>query len=270
MKVAPLLIWLAGAVSPLPAAIITLQPSRDTAIYSSQATHSNGGGAGLFAGTDGTGAASRSLLAFDFSAIPSDATITEVKMTLTLGMVAGSGGSGGGSATATIGLFKVSQNWGEGTAGNTSQSSGISGSGQGFNAVAGDATWSSAAYLSTLWATPGGDHATAASASLFLDNNTVGNSFTWLSTPELVADVQGWLTNPGANFGWELINANESVARTAYIFYSRNWPSFPSGNVNQVPMLEVTYMVPEPHTTALLAAGVLCVPIRRRSHARKA
>jgi hypothetical protein len=270
MKAVFLLVWVLCAIAPLPAAIVTLQPSKDNTIYSSQTSRSNGGGAGLFAGTDGTGAPARSFLSFDLSGIPADATITEVKMTLTLGMVAGGGGAGTSPQNATIAMFKVSQNWGEGNAGNNTVSSGIMGSGQGFAAGPGDATWSAAAFPSTLWSNPGGDHAANASASLFLDNNITGNSFTWLSTPELVADVQGWLATPNANFGWELINANEAAARTAYIFYSRNWPSFPAGSASQVPILEVTYTVPEPHTMALLAAGAFCVPIRRRSHARKA
>ena len=80
-------------------------------------------------------------------------------------------------------------------------------------ASAGDATWASAFHPSTAWTNAGGDHSSTASASLFLDNNTVGNSFTWLSTTQLIADVQGWLDHPGTNFGWEVINADETSVR---------------------------------------------------------
>jgi hypothetical protein len=249
------------------AVIITLTPSKDAAIYSLQKDNSNGGGAGLFVGTDGNANPSRSLISFDLSSIPAGATITEVKLTLTLGQV--SGGFGGDPPTnATIGIFEVARNWGEGITGNNTQSSGIPMTGQGFPAGLGDATWNSANHQSVLWTTPGGDHAATASASLFLSNNIVGSAFTWLSTPELIADVQGWLDNPTSNFGWELINANESVDRTAYIFYSRNWPSFPSGNAGQVPMLQITYTIPEPSVAVLLALAAFLVPTRRRPHAR--
>ena len=152
-------------------------------------------------------------------------------------------------------MFDVSHSWGQGTAGNPSDSSGIGASGGGFPAGTGDATWNSAFNGQTLWTTPGGDHASTASDTLFLNGNTTGTAFTWLSTPQMVADVQGWLNNPATNFGWELINADEVDVRTLYGFYSSEWATFPGGLASQEPALQITYTVPEPAAGSL---GALC------------
>ncbi|MCL4211824.1 MAG: hypothetical protein KJZ68_14310, partial [Phycisphaerales bacterium] len=47
--------------------------------------------------------------------------------------------------------------------------------------------------------------------------------YTWGSTSGMVGDVQGWLDNPAANFGWVLIG-NEAVSVTAKRFDSRENP----------------------------------------------
>lgn len=243
--------------------VVTLGADKDNAIINgANVNNSNGGAPAFFSGTDGNSAIHRALISFDFSTIPAGSTITDVRLTLTLGQVAS-----GGATTATIGLFGVTKNWGEGTA--NSGIAGIAGSGAGVAAGAGDATWNAAAFPGTLWATPGGDHAVAASASLFLPNNTVNNSFTWLSTPQSVADVQGWLDNPATNFGWELINGNEVTAKTIYGFYSREWSNLHfGGNASQVPALQVTFTAPVPEPSAFLLMGVAgfsLLTLRRRA-----
>ena len=54
-------------------------------------------------------------------------------------------------------------------------------------------------------------------------------SYTWESTSQLVADVQSWLDNPTANFGWLLLG-DESKPQTTKRFDSKdnelekNWP----------------------------------------------
>ena len=106
----------------------------------------------------------------------------------------------------------------------------------------------------TLWTTAGGDHAAAVSASLLLETRTLETRFTWLSTPQLIADTQSWLDNSATNFGWEIINAVEASASTVFGFYSSEQHTFPGGNVDQEPILQVTYTVPEPGTKMLLAA----------------
>jgi hypothetical protein len=245
------------------AAQATLGADKDNSIFASHVNNSLGGGPAFFSGTNANNSARRALLSFDLSSIPSGAVVTDVQLTLTLAQVSGSNPPG----MATIGLFDLAQSWGEGTAGSTSL--GVGGTGNGFTASAGDATWNAATSGSTPWGAAGGDHAAAASASLTLVGTTPGTAYTWLSTPQLVADVQGWLNNPATNFGWELINANESTANSLYGFYSSEWHTFAGGLASQEPVLQVTYSVPEPRVAALGAlAGFVCL-LRRHRHAAK-
>ena len=67
------------------------------------------------------------------------------------------------------------------------------------------------------WRTPGGDFLGEASAS-----ETVSGMgrYTWGSTSQMVADVQGWLDDPSTNFGW-LIMGNESEMKTSKRFDSK-------------------------------------------------
>jgi len=94
------------------------------------------------------------------------------------------------------------ESWGEGT---TGAGGSIGGTGQGSTANPGDATWNARMFPGTLWTTPGGDHDAIASATLSV-TSVINNPYTWLSTPGLVSDVQGWLDTPATNFGWEVIN----------------------------------------------------------------
>jgi len=244
------------------AAVLTLGADKDTSIFQNNVNNAGGGGPGLFAGTNGSNSPRRALISFDLSSIPAGSTITNVQLTLTLGQVAGMGPD-----TATIGLFALTRNWGEGAA--NSGVSGIGGSGNGAAAGTGDATWNAAMFPGTVWTTAGGDHAPAVSASLLLETRTLETRFTWLSTPQLIADTQGWLNNSATNFGWEIINAVESSASTVFGFYSSEQHTFPGGNADQEPVLQVTYTVPEPGTNILLvaAAGMWLAGRWRRAHA---
>jgi hypothetical protein len=244
--------------------VVVLPAKKDASIVAGNPNNSNGGGPCFFSGTDGNSSPHRALIAFDLSSIPAGSTITNVQLTLTLAQVAGSGGGGGGmiAHSATIGLFPLTQNWGEGTV--ESDAVGIGGTGQGGPANAGDATWNAAFYQQTLWNNPGGDHVSNASESLFMDSNVQGTVYTYPSTTQLVADVQGWLNSPATNFGWELINTDETSQRTFFAFYSREWHTFPGGNVSQEPSLQVTFtppvQVPVPMGASLGAfAGVILV-----------
>jgi hypothetical protein len=91
---------------------------------------------------------------------------------------------------------------------------------------------------------------------------------TWLSTPALVSDVQSWLDNPAANFGWALVNATEDSNQTQKVFYSRSATQNSSGVPNSLdlswrPTLTVTY-VPEPGTALLLVVSLPLVLIARK------
>src|SRR5260221_146215 len=202
MKFTHLLLFVSFCAASVQAGVVTLGAAKDTMIQNGNPDNADGGGAGLFSGTNGNGSSHRVLISFSLNGIPAGATITNVQLTLTLAIAAGQM-NGGVTApdSATISLFDVAHDWGEGTAGNPSESSGIGASGGGFAAGPGDATWNSAFNGQTLWATSGGDHASTASDTLNLSGNTTGTAFTWLSTARMVADVQGWLNNPSANFG---------------------------------------------------------------------
>lgn len=248
---------LTAALASAHADVLTVGANHDTTIFQNNPDNSAGAAPGLFAGTNGASSPRRALLSFDLSSIPAGATITSVQLTLTVGQIAGSGGNGG-TSTQTIGLFALTSPWGEGTRG---ASSSIGGGGQGSPASPGDATWNSAFNGQTNGGWPlgvtGGAHASTASASLLLANASPGLSFTWLSTPQLVADVQGWLSDPTSNDGWELINADETSATTFDAFYSREGMSVAGVTAAQLPSLQITYNVPEPACGTLLATALL-------------
>ncbi len=231
--------------------MVTLPANHDTTFNSKYTTYSDGGGPATFAGTDGQDAVHRSVISFDVSSIPAGSTITSVQLILTLGQAPPQG-----PGTATISLYDVTRSWGEGTNGSTA--SGIAGTGHGYPANPGDATWGAAEYEQLLWTNAGGDSASTASATLYLNNATIGNAFTW-SSSQMATDVQNWLNNPSNNNGWELINANEKTAYSLYGFYSREWATFPGGEASQEPALVVTYtpptVVPVP-VWAVAAAGM--------------
>jgi hypothetical protein len=67
------------------------------------------------------------------------------------------------------------------------------------------------------------------------------------STPELVADVQGWVNNPQFNYGWMLLCDDEATLFTARRFGSRE-------DSNAPPRLEIEYLVP-PYIASANRAG---------------
>src|SRR6266404_7919 len=81
-----------------------------------------------------------------------------------------------------------------------------------------EVTWNSR--LSNVpWQTPGvtgpTDSAGAASSSVFVSGL---GSYTFPSTPALVADVQAWVNDPTVSFGWLLVSEKETTPRTARHF----------------------------------------------------
>jgi hypothetical protein len=239
------------------AATATVRASKDNSIFENSPDNSAGGSAGIFAGTTAFGSPRRGLIAFDVAAdLPPGVAITAVELTLYLGMSAG--------GTQTVGLHRLTNDWGEGTAGNTLPT--IRNAGGGFPALTGDATWNANFLGTSLWSNPGatGDFNSVASASTL-----VGDEFdipiTWSSTPALVSDVQSWLDNPATNFGWAIINANEVSAATARAFYSREATVDAGGDPMDLarrPALTITY-VPEPCAWILCLLGALATLFRR-------
>lgn len=232
----------------VPAETIVLNPARDNTLI--QRTDpgqqlSNGQG-DLFVGRtnqDGQGPATisirRGLIYFDVAAeVPAGATILSV--TFSMRDVMGLNGD------HPADLHRLLQDWGEGAS--------FFQGGQGAPPENGDATWLYTFYNSAdpgsspTWTTPGGDFASQVSGTATIsDDLGGGQTFTWASSPGMVADVQSWLDNPASNFGW-LIQGNESAGQTAKRLNSRE-SAF-------APQLTVEY-VPEPGGLALAATGML-------------
>jgi len=132
--------------------------------------------------------------------------------------------------------------------------------GLGAPAMLGETTWDYRFALTNTWSTPGGqvgvDYATAVSGSALVQ--TIGETVLFESSPGLLADVQSWVDQPSANFGWMLLTGDESVDRTARSFASRE-----SGFG---PTLTISYtVVPEPSRLALAGISlILFTAIRRR------
>ena len=192
-----------------------LTPSKDNTLFEdAHGAFSNGAGAYLFAGTTHSGPLRRTLLAFDLSSISTDATITSVALTMQMT-----------SNAHAVSLHNLQGDWGEGA------SDAVGEEGVGARTESGDATWTDAIADQAAWASPGGDFNPEASASLSISDLGI---YIWTSTPQLVADVQGWVQDPVTNFGWILIG-NESANGTAKRFNS-------SENSINRPVLTVKYI----------------------------
>lgn len=227
------------------AAVVSIGALRDTTIYDDGAGEvANGAGAGLFAGRNGIAQTTRALLAFDIaSAVPAGATINSVSLRLVKGA--------GPSAGNTMFLQRITSDWGEGS---TVANGGGGGGGQ---ATTGSATWVHTFYNTQTWTTPGGDFDAAASAGISVFG--VG-AYTW-DAPGMAFDVQGWLDNPGSNFGW-ILRGTETGQSNASRFASRE-----SSVAADRPQLTIDYTpVPAPGGVAAVALGLAGMARRRRSH----
>jgi hypothetical protein len=214
---------------------LNVNANHDNTIYSELTSNSNGAGGGIFVGANQQSSLRRGLVSFDLSSIPAGSVITGA--TLTMDMLQTTGG------TIDIHLRRLTSSWGEGTS---------VGSGQGAAATPGDATWLHRQFSSVLWTTPGGDFSPTNSATARVGG--VG-SYNWVDAA-MVADIQGWVNNPGSNNGWLLLG-NESVAGAAKRFGSRE-----SGATG--PRLTIEYTVPAPAGAMVLAGVGLMVARRRR------
>ena len=179
-----------SAPTPIPSPMaISLSPSKDNTLYETiSGTTSNDAGQFLFAGVTNGGEIRRAVIAFDVvGAIRSGSTITSVDLTLQMSRTQ--------AGSETVQLHKLLADWGQ----ETSDTFGTEGSGT--TATSGDATWVHRFFDTDTWQTPGGDFSPTVSASAPVSGIA---SYTWNSTTQLVADVQGWLDTPSGNFGWVL------------------------------------------------------------------
>lgn len=186
----------------------TFNPSKDNTIFSELTSNSDAGGK-LTAGRTNVGNLRRALLGFNVAGLlPPGTVVTSAQLSLSLNQtVAG--------PNASMSLFRLSQDWGEGT----SDPAGTAG-GAGVAATVGDATWAARFFdpaSPTLWNTAGGTFNATASATTSV-GNTLG-SYQWTSV-QLAADVQGWVNSAATNFGWGLLG-DEMTNQSARRFDSR-------------------------------------------------
>jgi hypothetical protein len=158
--------------------------------------------------------------------------------------------------------------WGENTTDTNSPA--IGGAGNGVPAAANDATWNENFFGTSAWPAVGatGSFNATASASAVV-GGPIDNQHKWLSTAALVSDIQGWLNNPATNFGWAIVNANETSGQTMKAFYSRQATLNNGGTGTAIdpawrPTLTITF-VPEPSTAMLtLIVSSATLWLRRR------
>jgi hypothetical protein len=204
---------------------VELTPVADTSLFEANPDNNLGGYTDLPAGTTRAGQRARALLRFDVAgAMPRGATITSVALKLTVTRTPSSGGT-----ASRFELHPVLQDWGEGNK---------AGASTGARATAGEATWNVRLAPAVLWGQPGGaapgDFSAAASAITEVDGQ---GSYTFASTSNTVADVQSWLDNPAANFGWIVLSQSENIPATAVRFASREGGA-------SAPHLTITYNAP--------------------------
>jgi spore coat protein A len=221
-SVSSALAFVAIFAAPAQAEIVFLDAAADTTIYSESGSLSNGAGQYVFAGSTNGSDDRRALMRFDLSSIPDGSTITSVTLSLFCSRAKSNGAE-------TIALHRLNGAFGE------AGSDAINEEGAGATALTGDATWTHRVYMTSPWTAMGGDFAATPSATAMVDRN--GVRFAW-SSPQMAADVQGWLDAPSTHFGWILIG-NEASDRSAKRFDSRE-----NTDTTRRPRLTIVYTPP--------------------------
>lgn len=231
-----LLLALGGSTMPAAAASVTIPPSADTTLIEIAPTNNNGAQAWILAGKIQNDVyRNRALLRFDFTNLPPDARILSVALNIEVKRVPDEP-----PANSTFGLRRMLRPWSEGNkfANPDPNANPREPPGQGRPATAGDSTWLCAFFPTNEWSVPGGAEG--------LDFSSTESSFQLIgglgpyrfeSTPELVADVQEWVNQPGSNNGWMLLSNDEVTILTARRFASREDP-------DAHPTLEIEYAAP--------------------------
>ena len=187
---------------------VELVAGMDNTLYqSSIGATSNGSGTGLFVGKTNNNSLRRALVWFDIgSVVPAGATIESVELRLTMDRTA--------TGSEPVLVHRVTSLWGEG------ESDAAANEGRGANAEPGDATWLHGISPDVMWQNEGGDFVSTVSAQTAVQGT---GDYSWGSTPELVADVQGWIEDLNSNFGWILVG-DEANMKTAKRFASSEHP----------------------------------------------
>ena len=208
---------------------VTNNPVTDTSLMEVAPDHNNGGQAWVLAGRTQNGPHNHALYRFGFANVPSNAIIQSAVLQLEVTHQPGDASA----VDSPFGLHRMLRPWGEGT------NVAIANPGQGTPATPGEATWTHSFYPTNAWAAPGGaagvDYATGESSYQFIYSPDL-SPYRFESTPEMVDDVQEWISRPQNNFGWMLIGDDDTIY-TARRFNSREDP-------NAQPLLEVFFILP--------------------------
>jgi hypothetical protein len=190
---------------------IEIKPLKDNTIYA-EGDSSNAKGMYLFTGRNNKLFERRALLKFGFSSIQPTDSILSVGLNVYMSKAI--------HGKQVVGLYKMLNDWGEGS------SLALYEEGGGAGASEGDATWNYSYYKSTKWGNKGGDFVGVPSAVAVVD--TLG-LHTWTGDT-LLNDVKEWIKDTTKNFGWIMIS--KDTLASAIRFYSREYPDNP-------PVLEV-------------------------------
>lgn len=212
------------------AASISLPPSADTSLMEVAPENNNGAQTFVLSGTTQNGPRTRALIAFDVTAIPSTAQIRSVTLQLSVTHEPVEG-----PVASTFSLHRVLHSWSEG-----SKTAEVGQPGKGQAATTGETTWLHRHFPDQPWSQPGGAPGQDFSPweSAFHQIYGINESpYLFETTPELVADVQGWVNETLSNFGWLLISQDEGSIMTGRRFGSRE-------DVGNAPVLTVDYLVP--------------------------
>jgi len=244
----------AGADRAQAAQLSVFEAAADATIFAEQSggtaydAVADGRGPNLWTSVIAAGVVRRALVRFDLSALPAGAQVLSVQVEAFLIRV---------REPQTIVLHRITAPWSEGPA---------NGGDAGIGAAAGpgDCTWSQRSWPSLPWANRGGDFIAAASAGAGVSGWPA--PVQWVSTPALVADVQGWLNAPAGNHGWMMIGT-ESGTMNASRLASRD-----TADTSARPRLRVGWLAQAadaelplpPRALALFGAGAGLALWRRR------
>ena len=182
----------------------------DTSIFSEN-QNAGGGNDGIFSGTTQQLRHRRGLIRFDLGSVPPEGTVISVSLQMVVER------SGGNFGNFPVDLHFVTTSWGEGdTIGDLE-------GGFGGTPAVGDATWISNHHGVSEWDSPGSDFVATPSASE--PAGQTGDVVIW-SGLGMASDVQGWISNPGSNFGWAVVSGIEGEVQRVKKFYSSEATQF--------------------------------------------
>ncbi len=141
----------------------------------------------------------RTLLAFDLSSLPSNATILNASISFTMGK--------SGDNLHPVSIYKVTQSWTEGTTDDLCEYTNhhyCINPGATIVGNSGDVTWNSASNGGAAWTTAGGSFVATASAT------NVSGGMPSFNSSGLVSDIKSWVAAPSSNNGW-LLKVDESA-----------------------------------------------------------